>query len=350
MPLEQFQGWLQARNRMRAPLDELLRGFAETCPECPGGDRRARLNEALDTLARDGILALPRDTRANWDLVGSPRLPRFVTIQRERTARHDFTRVAWVPELSFAVDIRQTRQLEALARINAFLIANRGQLETVVPYRERSLQIFGDEKYLDGVVSGNSLFGRVPLSVISACNPEPPLPREDFAAPGKPLLLVENHHTYWSLLQWNALALRYSSIAYGAGNTIMKSAPAVLAALQQSGASCIEYFGDLDPAGLAIPTGLNVGLAALGGGPVRPSVEIYALLLDKGVRRPLGTGKRLIASSTALAWLPDALRAHVQAVFDAGEWLPQEGVGLALLKGYGPMTCADQVVAPFPPS
>lgn len=345
----EFRAWLEARSRIRAPLEDLLRGFAETCPEYPGGDRRTKLGEALDVLEREGVLRLPGSARANWDTVGSPRLPKFVTLLREKVQRPDFTGVAWVPELSFAVNVRQTRQLGVLARINAFLIASRGKLGTTVPYRERALQIFGDEKCLDSMVAGDLLYGRLPLSVIGACNPEPPLPREDFAAPGKPLLLVENHHTYWSLLQWNATALRYAAIAYGAGNTIMKSASAVLAALQQSEASHIEYFGDLDPAGLAIPVGLNAGMAALGAEPIRPAVGVYALLLDKGVRRPLGKGKRLVASDAAIAWLPEALRTRVQAVFDAGEWLPQEGVGLTLLKGYGPMACADQVVAPLPP-
>lgn len=274
------------------------------------------------------MLRLPGSARANWDTVGSPRLPKFVTLLREKVQRPDFTGVAWVPELSFAVNVRQTRQLGVLARINAFLIANRGKLGTTVPYRERALQIFGDEKYLDGAVAGGLLYGRLPLSVIGACNPEPPLPREDFDAPGRPLLLVENHHTYWSLLKWNATALRYASIAYGAGNTIMKSAPAVLAALQQSGASHIEYFGDLDPAGLAIPVGLNVALVKLGAEPVRPAIDIYALLLDVGVRRPLSHGKLQLVSSIALAWLPEAVGVRVRVLFEAGEWLPQEGLGL----------------------
>lgn len=334
MPLADFQAWLEARSRVRVPLEDLLRGFAETCPEYPGGDRRTKLGEALGVLGREEVLRLPGSARANWDSVGSPPLPKFVTLLREKAQRPDFTGMAWVPELSFAVNVRQTRQLDVLARINAFLIANRGKLGITVPYRERALQIFGDEKHLDSAVAGDLLYGRLPLSVIGACNPEPPLPREDFAAPGKPLLLVENHHTYWSLLQWNTTALRYAAIAYGAGNTIMKSAAAVLAALRQSRASHIDYFGDLDPAGLAIPVGLNAGLAVLGAEPVRPAADIYELLINKGVRRPLGDGKRLVVGEAELAWLPESLRVRVQAVFNAGEWLPQEGVGLALLKGY----------------
>jgi hypothetical protein len=84
--------------------------------------------------------------------------------------------------------VQADRQIDVLACVNAFLIANRGKLGTTVQNRERALQIFGDEKYLDGAVAGDLLYGHLPLSVIGACNPEPPLPREDLAVPGKPLL------------------------------------------------------------------------------------------------------------------------------------------------------------------
>jgi hypothetical protein len=56
------------------------------------------------------------------------------------------------------------------------------------------------------------LSGRILLWVIAARNPEPPLAREDFDSAQGPLLLLENHRTYWSMLQWNRKVLRYRSV------------------------------------------------------------------------------------------------------------------------------------------
>jgi hypothetical protein len=331
MPLAQFRDWLQGQERVRLTLDLLLVGFAQQYPECTGGERREQLWHALARLKEEGVIRLPADSRQNWDTVGKPQLPRFITLVREKAERRDFTEVKWVPELNLAPEIRQTKQLATLSRINEFLIANRGRLDAHVPYRERALQIFGDEKHLEGAVTGGLLYGWLPLSVIAATNPEPPLPREDFPVEGKPLLLVENHHTYWSLLQWNAKVLEYTSIAYGSGNTIMKSASAVATAVERSGAAFAEYFGDLDPAGLAIPEALNIGLAKLGKPLVQPATVLFELLLTRGRPRPLTEGKRKSVSKSALDWLPLAMKIRVTRLFDSGMWLPQEGVGLDLL-------------------
>lgn len=322
-----FRRWLDEQPRARIPLETLRRVFAEQTPECPGSELRPRLREVLGQLQDEGVLTLPAQTARNWDTVGDPSLPRFITRVRTKVLRKDYSQVSWVPALSFAPEVRQTKLLDSLVRINEFLITHRLELEPAVPFRERSLQIFGDEKYLDNAVSGELLYGRMPLSAIGAINPDPPLPREDFPAPGKPLLLVENHHTYWSLVNWNTGVLAYASVAYGAGNTIMKSEGALASALQRSGASHAEYFGDLDPAGLAIPLTLNAGLARLGLGPVQPAVWLYQLLLRHGVRRPLTTSKKQITPPAAWLWLPDDLRSSTMALFESGEWLPQEGVG-----------------------
>jgi hypothetical protein len=56
---------------------------------------------------------------------------------------------------------------------------------------------------------------------------------------------------------------------------------------------------------------------------LRPAIELYQLLLNRGIRRPLNTGKRQAASSAALGWLPPSLVDEVSALFDGQKWLPQ---------------------------
>ncbi|MCM2310356.1 MAG: DUF2220 family protein [Steroidobacteraceae bacterium] len=352
MPLEPFRAELDALTRLKITLPELQASFARTHPEIPGADQRQRLFDVLDLLDKQGVVRLPGPKRANWERVGRPILPNWVTLQRVKPERVDYRSVAWVPALSFAVDLRQQRQLATLEKINAFLIEHRDELEPVVPYRERALQIFGDEKYLDGAVRGGALYGRVPLSVIGACDPAPPLPREDFATRGA-LLLVENHHTYWTMLRWNENARLYRSIAYGAGNAIRKCASAVIAAARDSAATHLEYFGDLDPQGLAIPLDLNEEIRmqlqdeaeaarATSGppGPVhaepefvlKPATTLYRLLLENGPARAFEHGKRTSISSRAWQWLPQDVAEATQSLFETGRWMPQEGVGSAALR------------------
>lgn len=110
----------------------------------------------------------------------------------------------------------------------------------------------------------------------------------------------------------------------------MKSASPLITARQRSDASHIEYFGDLDPAGLRIPYVLNEGLVKLGAPPMRPATLLYELLLSRGIRRPMTDRKRRPVASE-LDWLPENLRVQVANVFKSDLWLPQEGLGLDVL-------------------
>ncbi|KMZ13504.1 hypothetical protein BHUM_01379 [Candidatus Burkholderia humilis] len=107
-----------------------------------------------------------------------------------------------------------------------------------------------------------------------------------------PMLVLENHHTYWSMLQWNRKARRYRSIGFGSSNTIVKSARAMVDALALSGATHLEYLGDLDPSGVSIAATIDRNLHAAGGISLVPAKLFYEWLLDHGVRRLLTDDKR----------------------------------------------------------
>jgi len=252
-------------------------------------------------------------------------------VVREKVEKPDFSAVNWLPELSFATGVLRASQLEKLQVINQFLIERRHQLTVTLPFRERALEIFGDEKAFDGVVKGDLLYGKIPLSAIGACNPEPPLAREDFVGSSGALLVLENHHTYWSMLQWNQEALRYRSIGYGSGNTILKSARAIGDALARSGAPYAEYFGDLDPTGVYIASMLDRGLREQGSPSLQAAGPFYRWLLANGRRRPLGGDKRISVGST-VEWLPPDLLEEVRLLFETGQWIPQESLSLHVLQ------------------
>ena len=327
-----FHAWLLAAPRTRFEQADLLRGFAVACPEFAGtGEQRARLLESLEQLEKQGHVCLPKSKRG-WDGLGNPKLPRFALVVREKRMRQDFSHLAWVPELAeLAATAKREDQMATLAGLNAYLIAHRGQLTQLVPYRERALAIFGDEKYFDGgMVRGDALYGRIPLAVIGAMNPDPPLPREDFDVPGRPLLLVENHHTYWSLVHWNNSARQYTAIAYVSGNTYSQAGGALAEAMKRAGAKAAEHFGDIDPEGLRIGATMSAEVQKHGMPALRPASIMYQWLLDHGRRRAFAAGART-PSAAALAWLGPALEAQARHLFAAEQWIPQESLGLEQL-------------------
>ena len=78
-----------------------------------------------------------------------------------------------------------------LQAVNAYLLSVRGREPVPAPTRERSLQIFGDEKRLDDLRKGDlALFeGRVTLADLHCYTVAPPLPHETppKREPGRPI-------------------------------------------------------------------------------------------------------------------------------------------------------------------
>lgn len=328
--LERFQAWLGEFPRKRLSQTEFLGGIEKACPEIGFADRRVKALEMLTTMQAAGVLSYS-SAKAAWDAVGSPRLPRTVTIVRSTPTRPSYDHVSWVPDLRFAVSVTRRDLLEKLAIVNAFIIANRHRLSLRVPYRERALEMFGDEKFLDGAVSDDCLWGRLPLASIWAYNPEPPLPREDFPEAQGPLLIVENVHTYHSLVAWNSNAKRYRSIAFGSGAGVTRAPQAVLFAVERSGSVGIEYFGDLDQEGLDIAMLLLRRLSSVSKIMMTPATHLYGELLQFGVRRP--TAQEQVVSEACENWLGAELASRVTRLFGEHAWLPQEGLSLERLMG-----------------
>lgn len=325
---------LEKTRGRKIPLSTLRQEFARERPElASSGTFRARLRERLEELAAAGRLTFPAQGGSAWDKVGSPALPKWV--QRPRSAlpkRTDPETVAWLPIMTFARNLKRRSDVETASAINRFLVQNRHALEPV-PLRERSLQIFGDEKALDGRCRNGALFsGQLLLGAIGAFDPAPPLPYEAIEARGLPLLLLENHHTYWSFCSWNSQVRKYSAVVYGAGWAISRCGPALATVMQQTGGAGIEYFGDLDPTGIRIALKLAAQIKNAKLPPLGAAEELYTRALQGGVRRPLGRTPSRLQVEEAKIWLPASLHADIEELYAAGERIPQESVGLDVLR------------------
>jgi len=325
----EFAARLALSPRKRVELAQLKQLYFELHPELRNHpERSALLLQVLQDLAAAGALTLP--ARGSWEKVGQPSLPLWVALVREREAVEweDFSRVPWVPELGFWPELKPP-QLVAAKAINEFLLRRRGSF-AFVPIKERSLEIFGDEKRLDAMRSGDSLFaGRLPLHVVGAFVVPLPLPYRVAPAPGKPVLVVENHNSYWSFGEWNQRALRYSAVVYGAGEAFRSTGAALAHVLREVEGVGALYLGDLDPKGIGIPLDFNRTTAA-DEPKVAPALEWYAWLLANARQRERPECK---ASSevSALNWLGEQLGASVGELWRAGRWIPQEALGFEQL-------------------
>jgi hypothetical protein len=142
---EAFINALRTGRRKRITLADLRRHWLDANPEqLQHPERDALLLDALRDLEAQGNLVLP--ARGSFEQFGNPPMPKFVTVITQAKLPHlgDWSGISWLPELGFWTDLTSSELVTAKA-INDWLLRRRGKFLTV-PLRERSLEIFGDEK------------------------------------------------------------------------------------------------------------------------------------------------------------------------------------------------------------
>jgi Uncharacterized protein conserved in bacteria C-term(DUF2220) len=234
--------------------------------------------------------------------------------------------LSWVPAF-LTTDRPSAAERSLLRAVNGFL--GEGGSNLVVPLRERSLQLTGDEKLLDTITRGR-LFasGRLSLELLSAARLSPPVVRRRIGA-GPVLLLVENYATYHSLAATLPADGEVGTIAYGAGNTLGVVLTTI--ADENERPEALSYFGDLDVRGLEIAAAGARLAVDLGLPPLNPAERLYRLLVSHGHPASAGNSPDEAKARAAVIWLPVALRASVLEVLVAGNRLAQEAVGRELL-------------------
>lgn len=292
-------------------------------------ERRARLRDVIDELADAGLIFLPSER--SYDRSAKPPLPRFVRVDRPKPTRRrlpgaDF---AWRPELAWAAELAfEERTLSDLRAINAFL-RDQGDERPIVPLRERSIQLFGDEKRLEAL-AGGQLFsaGRLTLQQLRCEEIHPPFVFER-VSPALDVLVVENHHTYVSLCRVLPRDGDVGTVVYGAG-AHFKGSVTYLADLPTRPRRVL-YFGDLDVDGLDIPVRASAIAATVGLPTIEAAAVLYRLLLEHGRPAPVESPPSPYRVRKLASWLPDELRADASTVLEAGTRLAQEWVGAELL-------------------
>jgi hypothetical protein len=320
-------------------LDVVQRLFTEVRPATSEhADRRRALREDLDQLAAVDRLRLPR-TPGAWDRSAMPALPNFVAVRpappERRTARRVPAHgVGWRPQLRWAAEVRDwsPRRLEDLLAINRFLGEADGR--PVVPLRERSMQLLGDEKRLSALLADPRLFApdRLTLELLRTRRTSPPFISQAVDPARDDALIVENWDTFVTLAEhWPEVG----TVLYGAGAHVTAALPSLLDAPPRQ----LRYFGDLDAVGLTIAARASQRAAELDLPDVHPDHRLYRLLLEhgrpqpaEGARRGFEGGSNASSAAQLCAWLADEdLEQAAALLLSQGTRLAQEQVGVELL-------------------
>ncbi|MEU2388944.1 Wadjet anti-phage system protein JetD domain-containing protein [Streptomyces sp. NPDC012461] len=327
---------LTSRTEHRVEQATILDAFTQACPETAGTTQsRPVLSALLDELADHHLIELPR-THDGWDNTQPP-LPRWLRLPAPPKATEPRpTRTAplmWRRELSWASTLKlTTAQTETLKTINRWLRDTDGDTHrrAVIPMRERSLEIFGDEKRLDALTT-STLFapGRLTLATLFTERIPPPLAYEHLGDGGT-VLVIENSDTFATVSTLLAQdPARVGYVAFGGGHAFEASVTRIA---NLKGVTDIAYYGDLDDDGLTIPQRANASGTASGLPPIRPALGLYQLLLKQNIQGPAPKRVDPLAAQRRVSWLPEPLRHPAANILTTGNRLAQEATGTTLLQ------------------
>jgi hypothetical protein len=324
---------LAASRRTRWPADELQAKHLEALPHLRG---RPESRRELGDLIRELTVAGRLRPSVKEDRTRMPVLPAFVDVVRPRSngSGQDAVRAyGWRPELAAALDLEPaptTAELRDLRQVNRWL-ADRGVDAPPCGSRERSLEIFGDEKRLDERLRHGRLFAAGVLSyeLLRARRISPGLVTE-VVGTEPTVLVVENTDTFRSVADVLTETRRnpIGLVAWGAGAAFEQSCGA-LKSLTVAGRPIRRawYFGDIDPSGVRIPSRASALIAPLS---LEPAYPLYNLLLEcdkRGAAR-----ERLGADGDQyLRWLGEPLASRAVAVLAANARLAQEALTAEVL-------------------
>ena len=213
-------------------------------------DARQRLADLLHHATAEGLI----QPSVSTDRIVPVPLPRFVALTQLGPVVKPLRRTPWLRQLAWATAMRlSSQQQDVLDRVNRWL-RDGGANRPIVPAEERSLELFDDEKAIANRIGGATTLwavGRLGPDLLRYENVPMPFPYRQVGA-GDRLLMVENTAAFRSCSQLLAHddGHPYFAVAFGQGAWAPKTVPA---AIELPGTiRAIDYWGDLDPNGLAV--------------------------------------------------------------------------------------------------
>lgn len=311
--------------------DAFTRAFPH---ETTAGMSRQILHEVISQLCGRGFTVPKQKKSFNRD--GFPLLPNW--IKRPTNVDKDrFTpeKHLWARELTFLAAASHLPSFKLWLKLDEWLKGHRHKDLPMLPIKERSLEIFGEEKALDAL-SKNRHFkeGVITLETLR-CFPVYEMLAYD-AGPanthGKPCLVIENPTTVWTLSKWNKTAEKYSCIVYGGGNRISKTWEGLIPLQKKFGFKKAMYFGDIDVPGFDMAFRAMAGLAEQDLFPLELDESLYTLTLKlaEDVELNIEPNKKRLSQKVS-NWIPPSIAKKVQRSLERHSRIPQEIVTITAL-------------------
>ena len=305
-------------------------------------EQRAEAMHDVRILATTGLLRIKtvrhrpeHIQRVSIPLEAEPRLRNlFPEFNSSGNDKFDPTTIPWEAETKFLVEARVMVNSEDLLRLNSFF-KDRNSQRQIIPIKERSLQIFGDEKRLD-LLLGSAIFrpDRLSLDLLKCEIVGEPFGWKRGAIDTGKILVVENAATWHSYSRWNAQTKQFSAVVYGCGNRFAESVRYLADILAEfPSPQRVLYFGDLDLQGLRIPIEASKKSVRLGLPSIEPHLWSYANLLKIGQDKEVTVEVVEPASEIEYAWLSD-LAEPVRKILESSKRLAQEHVGWEFLHAH----------------
>ena len=282
---------------------------------------REALAAALNTLKDSGRVRLPVG-RHLWDYATRVPIPKWINVIRESTTSvaFDHRNHAWHPALGFLSDQLVVQNVSDFLALDRWLRSIQAD-EPEVPVKERSWEIFGEEKKLEAM-GATKWFGpgRLTLELLR-CYIVPHVPVHRTYPDGAPVAVIsENEAGFNSLCRLAAASNLFRAVILGNGLAVEKAVSFLSTLIgEQKIAHCV-YVGDIDAPGIAIPQRLDVALREAAGKSVDPWLPAYEHML-------CGVACDEQPALTDVTWLPRHLHPKAQALIGSGRRVAQESFG-----------------------
>lgn len=231
-----------------------------------------------------------------------------------------------------AMSEKNLQNLKILKKINDFL--NTEKEHEMVFLKERSYEIFNDEKFLDGRVKNGYLFdGKLHVSVLKCMEKPSPLVYESMCK-NKPVLVCENSNTYHTMCRWNKEFMEFSAIIYGSGNIFSGAHNYLDEICNDLGFNEIYYFGDFDYDGFFIPANTNQKRLENGLLEIKPALFLYKILINfnpiENQKKSKNIEKEIIKN-----WInDDEIYEVFKSCLENNTRIPQEAINYEIIKEY----------------
>ena len=298
----------------------------------PSGEQRTLLRGMLDAIKDAEFIEFPRMT-TGWDRSALPHLPKWINRRRPRAVRAYAEHIIWSPQLSFLSSKKELADSPWL-KVDEWLKKTRNLVRDSVPVRERSLEIFGDEKMLDALVGAQAFrSGLITLDAFSCYYvPEPPAwERGPLGSENRPGICLENSTTYDVVKRFNREAGIWGFVVYGRGNGFASIVEGILPIMEEFRHSRILYFGDADHEGLEIAARGALKFSAAGKN-LELDARLYRLILEYGELAESKTSGLLSPGATDL--IRKAGLNELPGILLKGLRVAQEWAGYRRLRGF----------------